>query len=255
MAGSAFTQKGVSGYSGYSGVGTSGWSGVSGLAGSAASSGVSGYSGYSGKSGYSGSGVSGYSGYEGQDGSPGQDGTSGWSGVSGYGVGTSRYIILTAAGGSHTTTIGCDGPTKIEAGTNDIDYWALDFDSVTEERAFWNVMLPGDFPASNKLYARFIWTNASGLTTETVRWGVKGGSYSDSSAIEQALGTEITVDDTWTAQGDIHISAESSAITLSGSPNNNQYAVLNIGRKTASDNLTGDARLLMVYIRYSNVSE
>lgn len=160
-----------------------------------------------------------------------------------------RTIILSAAGGAPTTTIGCGGPTKVEAGTNDIDYYVLEFDTTTEERAFWNLQMPDNYDGST-ITARFIWTNAAGLSTETVRWGIKARAYADDAAIDQAYGTEITVDDTWLAQGDVHISAASSAITIGGSPAGGQYVVVNVGRKTASDNLTGDARLLAVQLEY-----
>lgn len=160
-----------------------------------------------------------------------------------------RTLILSAAGGSPTTTIGCGGPTKVEAGTNDIDYWALEFDTTTEERAFWNVQMPDNYNGGT-VTAKFTWTNASGLATETVRWGIKAIAYTDSDAIDQAYGTEVTVDDTWLAQGDVHVSTESSAITIGGTPTGGCWVVFNVGRKVANDNLTGDARLLAVRIEY-----
>jgi len=160
-----------------------------------------------------------------------------------------RTLILSAAGGSPTTTIPCAGPTKVEAATNDIDYWVLDFDATTEERAFWNVQMPDNWDAST-ITAIFVWTNAAGLTTETVAWGIKARTYADSDAIDQAYGSEITTSDTWLAQNDVHISAASTAITIGGTPAGGQWVVFNVGRKVASDNMTGDARLMMVKIEY-----
>lgn len=160
-----------------------------------------------------------------------------------------RTMILSAAGGSPTTTIGCGGPTKVEAGTNDIDYWALEFDTTTEERAFWVVQMPDNYDGST-ITAVFVWTNAGGASTQTVRWGIKARAYADSDAIDQAYGTEVTVDDTWLAQGDIHVSAATSAITIGGSPAGGQLVVFNVGRKVANDDMAGDARLLMVKIEY-----
>ena len=160
-----------------------------------------------------------------------------------------RTLVLTAAGGSPTTTIPCGGPTKVEAGTNDIDYWALEFDTTTEERAFWNVQMPDNWDGST-ITAIFVWTNAGGASTETVTWGIKARAYADDAAIDQAYGTEVTVADTWLAQGDVHVSAATSAITVGGSPAGGQWVVFNVGRKTGSDNMAGDARLLSVKIEY-----
>ena len=160
-----------------------------------------------------------------------------------------RTLILTAAGGAPTTTAGCSAVTQVESATNDVNYFVLDFDTATSENAFWTVQMPDNYDGST-LTARFIWTNAAGLTTQTVRWGIKARAYTDSDAIDQAWGTEVTVDDTWLAQLDVHISAATSAITPSGSPAGGQLMAFNVARKTASDNLTGDARLIAVHIEY-----
>ena len=56
--------------------------------------------------------------------------------------------------------------------------------------------------------------------------------------------------DTFLAQGDIHISGVSSAITIGGSPAGGEYIIFHVARKVASDNLAGDARLLSVKIEY-----
>lgn len=160
-----------------------------------------------------------------------------------------RTLVLSAAGGNPTTTAGCAAVAKVEAGTNDVDYWVLDFDTTTEERAFWVVAMPDNWDGGT-LTARFYWTNASGSSTQTVDWGIKARAFADDAAIDQAYGTEITTTDTWLAQGDVHISAESSAITVAGSPAGGQLVIFNVGRKTATDNMTGDARLMMVKIEY-----
>ena len=160
-----------------------------------------------------------------------------------------RTIILSGGGGQPTTTIGCGGPTRVEAGTNDVDYFALEFDTTTEERSFWNVQMPDNYDGGT-VTAQFVWTNAGGGAAETVVWGIKALSLNNDEAIDQAYGAEITVSDTWIAQGDVHISDESSAITLAGTPAAGEYVIFNVGRKTGSDTLTGDARLLAVRIKY-----
>lgn len=162
-------------------------------------------------------------------------------------------IMLTAAGGAPTTTIGCGGPTKNEAATNDIDYYTLDFDATTEERAFWGLVMPDNYDGGT-VTATFYWTTASGLSTETVDWGIKALALSNDDAIDTAYGSEITTTDTFIAQGDLHVSAESSAITIGNSPAAGDYVVFNVGRKTATDDLTGDAALMAVKIKYGIAS-
>lgn len=155
-----------------------------------------------------------------------------------------------AVGGTPLTTAGCAGPTQVEAATNDINYWVLDFDTTTEEHASWNVVMPDSYDGGT-VTATFFWTNAAGLTTETVVWGIAARSYANDEAIDQALGTEVTTTDTWIAQNDVHVSPVSSAITIGGTPAGGEYVVFVVARKTASDNMTGDARLLAVKIEYT----
>jgi hypothetical protein len=163
--------------------------------------------------------------------------------------GCTKSIMLSAAGGAPLTTAGCSEPTKIEAATNDINYWVLDFDASTEEHAFWNVPMPDNWDAGT-VNATFYWTNAAGLTTETVDWGIAAGSWGDSDAIDAALGTEITTTDTWLAQGDMHISTASSNITVANAAAG-EWCSFVVARKVATDNLTGDARLIAVKIEYT----
>jgi len=160
-----------------------------------------------------------------------------------------RTIVLTAGGGSPLTTAGCEPPEKIEAASNDINYWVLGYDTSTEEHAFWNIQMPDSYDGG-VLNATFVWTNTGGSSSQTVVWGIAGRAFTDNDAIDQALGTEVTVSDTWIAQGDVHISSVSGDITLSGSPAGGQWVNMVVARKVGSDNMSGDARLLSVKLEY-----
>lgn len=160
-----------------------------------------------------------------------------------------KTITLTASGGAPLTTAGCSEPTKVEAATNDINYYVLDFDATTEEHAFWSFPVPENWNAGT-MNARFYWTNASGLTTETVDWGIAGGSWGDGDAIDAALGTEVTTTDTWISQGGMHESAKSTAITIANA-GAGEWVNIVVARKVATDNLTGDARLISVKLTYT----
>jgi len=159
-----------------------------------------------------------------------------------------RTIDLTPGFLKPTTTAGCAASTKVEAGTNDIDYDVLDFDSATDENAYANVHMPDSWDGGTVQF-RYVWTNAAGLTTETVVFELSGRSYSDSDAIDQVVGTAIEVSDTWLAQGDVHISAWSANVTLTGA-GAGDWVHFEVMRDVSEDNLTGDARLMGVQIRY-----
>jgi len=148
-----------------------------------------------------------------------------------------------------TTTAGCSEKTKVEAGTNDIDYYVLDFATGSDENAFVNFQMPDSWDAG-AIQFRYVWTNAAGLTTETVTFELSGRSFADNDAIDQAVGTAIEAADTWIAQGDVHISAWSGDVTLAGTAAAGEWVHFEIMRDVSEDDLTGDARLMDVQIRY-----
>lgn len=147
-----------------------------------------------------------------------------------------------------TTTAGCASQAKVEAGTNDIDYDVLDFDASTDENAFANFQMPDSWDAGN-IQFRYVWTNAGGGSAETVQFELAGRSFANDDAIDQAVGTAVAVDDTWIAQGDIHISDWSGNVTLTGA-GAGELVHIEVTRDVSDDTLTGDARLIAVQIRY-----
>lgn len=158
-------------------------------------------------------------------------------------------IFLPAEAMNPTTTSGCAILTKVEAASNAVDYWVLDFDTTTSESCFFTIRMPYNWNASTVTF-QFIWTNAAGLTTETVAWGIKGRAYADASTIDATYGTEVVTSDTWIAQNVIHITGESTDVTPAGTLAAGQWAQFKISRKTATDNMTGDARLIGLRLLY-----
>lgn len=129
--------------------------------------------------------------------------------------------------------------------------YTVDFDTTTQEYAH---TLPIGMPKSwneSTVTAVFYWTNTGGASTETVRWSIAGVAISDDDTLNTTFGTAVTVDDTWLAQNDLHISATSGAITIGGTPAENDMVIFEITRVVASDNMAGDARLLGVKILFT----
>jgi hypothetical protein len=162
---------------------------------------------------------------------------------------TTGEIFLTAAGGWPSTTSGCADNAKTEHTTNDVDLWSLDFDPDADEYAQWSVWMPDAWDASTITF-KAMWTAAS--STGDVVWGLQGRAYADDDAIDQAWGTAQTVTDTLLATGDIHYTAESSAITLAGTPAAGQLVQFRVYRDAdaGGDTLAADAKLLGIKIYY-----
>jgi hypothetical protein len=134
---------------------------------------------------------------------------------------------------------------------DDIMIRGLSFDSTTEEAAQFYIRWPKGWNEGT-ITAQVYWTNAAGLTTETVTWGISGVALHDGDPMDStSLGTEVTVTDTWLAQNDLHISAETSAITFGNSPAEGDLCIIQIARKTGTDNMTGDVDLLDLALFYT----
>jgi hypothetical protein len=144
------------------------------------------------------------------------------------------------------TTSGCANLTKSELSTSLLNIQTLDFDQTTQEFAQFTIVLPRKYN-NGTLTAAFYWTASSG--SGTVQWGISGGAYSNDDALTVAFGTAQTSTDTLLSTNDLHISPDTSAITLAGTPADADFLAFQISRNPASDTLSGDAKLLGVSLR------
>jgi len=159
------------------------------------------------------------------------------------GGGGTVFLTLLAGDGRGATTDPCDGPLQVEAGTNDVDYIVLDFDTAADENAIWVRVLPPDY-AGGTLSVKFIWTAGSG--SGTVKWMIKARAYADDAAIDQAYGTAVgPAADTLLAAGDVHIT-DAVALTVGGTPTAGQPVMFKVYRDVSEDTLAVDARLIAI---------
>ena len=159
-------------------------------------------------------------------------------------------IFIPASAMWGRTTSAAGGLTKVETATNKINYQVWEFDSASVEYVQFSWIPPRNYNNGTVKFT-FYWTNAAGLSTETVDWNVAGVAISNDDPLEVAMGTAITTTDTWIAQNDVHISSQSSAVTIGGTPADSDFIMFEISRKVSTDNMTGDARLLGVVLEYS----
>lgn len=147
------------------------------------------------------------------------------------------------------TTNGAASGT-VETTTNDVMLRTLDFNAATNEYAQFNVRMPKGWNEST-VTAYFVWSNASG--TGNVVWGLQGLGLSNDDVLDSAFGTAQEVTDGVTAAGDLMQSAETSAITIGGTPAEADWVVFQVYRNAASgsDTLAVDARLHGVALIYT----
>jgi hypothetical protein len=157
--------------------------------------------------------------------------------------------IVLGAGGWPSTTSGSAAVTKSETTTNKQNIQTFDFDKDTDEYAEWTVILPDNYDGGT-VKATPIWTASAGTATETVQWMVQGRAYANDDAIDAAWGTAVGVSDALIATGDVHVAAETAAITLAGTPAGGQLAQFRVYRDVSEDTLAADAKLIAVKLKY-----
>lgn len=160
-----------------------------------------------------------------------------------------RTFYVPASAMWPSTTAGCAALTQVESSTNDVNIKVLDFDGAgtSKESAEFGIQAP-TFWDLGTVTAQFIWYATAG--SGTVNWEIQGLARSDDDALDTAYGTLQEVTDTLLATGDVHITAETSAITIGGTPAAGDWLQFRINRDPANDTNTSDARLMGVRIRF-----
>ena len=151
-----------------------------------------------------------------------------------------------------STTGGAPDPETIEitADANRPVLKAIAFDKDSDEYAQFSVAFPKSWNEGTVTFQAFYTANTT--NTGSVKFMLKGISVSSEDAISQDFGT---------AQGsatgfsgtayDLEVTAESSAITIAGSPAAGDQVFFAIFRDVSGDTLTADALLTGIKIHYT----
>lgn len=151
-----------------------------------------------------------------------------------------------------STDTGCTAATSGTRGaTNGITTLGCGFTSTSaDETAWFTVAMPKNWNEST-VTAQFLWTSASG--SGNVVWGLACTAVSDDDPTDTALGTAQTVTDALTATGDLMQTAATSAITIGGTPAENDMIFCRVQRvgSNGSDTFSGTATLLGLKLFYT----
>lgn len=160
-----------------------------------------------------------------------------------------RGIYVPASAMFPSTTAPCASLAQVESTTNDVNIKVLDFDGAgtAKEYAEFGIPSPSYWDAST-VTATFYWYATAG--SGTVNWEIQGLALADDDALDTAYGTLQEVTDTLLATGDVHVSAETSAVTIAGTPTAGDWVQFKVARDPANDTNTSDARLMGVRIRF-----
>lgn len=159
-------------------------------------------------------------------------------------------LVVYASQWNPTITNGA-GRSYIEFATADVISDTLDFDTATQQFATFSWAAPNRWNAGTITF-RVRWYTRTGLTTETVQFGLSAVARSDNDNVDATFGTVVTSTDTWQANDRYHYSPESTAITIASVPAKGDTVQLKLQRNVASDNITGDVNVEAVEIFWTS---
>lgn len=169
-----------------------------------------------------------------------------WAAAGGGGGSTQgkQMIPIMAAGIRPSVSGGSAALAAIVSAANQPDIITLDFDPTTEEYAQFAIPMPKKWN-NGTITARFRWSHAATTTNFGVVWGLHAVAVSDDDTIAVAYGTAQIVTDTGGTTNDLYVSAETSAITVAGTPAAGDTVFFRVYRKAAdaADTMAIDARL------------
>ena len=141
-----------------------------------------------------------------------------------------------------------NGPSRgyTEQATNKGNHETLDFDTTTQEFAQFKWGMPKSWNEGTVTFVPY-WTAAS--SSGTAEFALQAVVTSNDDALDVAMGTEQTSNDTLISTSDCHIGPASSAITIAGTPATNDMVTFQVKRNPASDSLGADAKLLGILLR------
>lgn len=177
--------------------------------------------------------------------------------------------VIAASGGAVSPTVGkqtvsipasamiaatTSGPAsaQFETATNDINFMVLDFDATADEHAHFNICMPKSWNEGTVTFQ--VWWTTTATDTDGVAWGLQAVALSDNEASDAAWGTAVVVtDDAQSAAGEILVTAESSAVTIAGTPAAGDIVFFRIFRDVsdANDDMTEDARLIAIKLFFT----
>jgi hypothetical protein len=156
-----------------------------------------------------------------------------------------KHTVWIPATAMHArTSNGVSGGNR-ELATNKIGVRSFDFDATADEFVQFVAAMPKSWNEGT-VTAQFVWTAASG--SGDVVWGLQAVAIGDDDALDVAFGTAQTVTDTLIVADDEHLTAETSAVTVGGTPAENDLVIFQVYRDAdaAGDTLAVDASLVGV---------
>lgn len=147
-----------------------------------------------------------------------------------------------------------DGPAaaQIESTTNKVNIPVLDFDATTAEQAWFNIAFPKGWDEGTVTFQA--WWCSTATDTDGIAISLAGIAFSDNETLDTAVGTPVVVtDDAQSNSTELYVTAESSAVTIAGTPAEGDLVAFRVQRVVSdgNDDMTEDMRLIGIKLFYT----
>lgn len=165
-------------------------------------------------------------------------------------AGKETIWIPAASMTARTTNGATSGSLEIATNLENLSYYS--FDSSTTKYVQFNIHMPKGWNEGTVL-AQFVWTHPSTTTNFGVNWNIQGYAFSDGDNISAAFGSAQNVDDTGGNTNYCYISSATSAVTIGGTPAENDWVIFQVYRNPSAtnDTMAVNAYLLGVKLIYT----
>jgi len=173
------------------------------------------------------------------------------SGASLTGIYGKQTIWIPANAMTPTVSNPCADITAVETTAGRPDMYVLDFDDGADEHAQFTVAFPKSWNLGTVTFQVFWCSTAT--DTDGVSWGLQGVAMNDNETMDVVYGTAIVVDDAnQGAAEELLVTSESTAVTIAGTPADNDLTYFRIFRDVsdANDTAAEDARLIGLKLFY-----
>ena len=173
------------------------------------------------------------------------------SGSAAVKVAGTETIFIPAQAMFGTTTNGADAQA-VETTATRPEMKVLDFDASTNEYAQFSIAMPKSWNLGTVTYQVF-WS-PSNTNTDGCIFALQGLATTEGDTADAVFGTAVEVEDDGIGTvEDVQMSAVSGAVTIAGSPADNDYTFFQLFRNAAdgSDDFTGDARVMGIKLFYT----
>lgn len=147
-----------------------------------------------------------------------------------------------------------NGPAagQVETSSNKVNFSVLDFDATTAEQAWFDIAMPKGWDEGTVTFQA--WWTTSATDTDGVAISLAGVARSDNEALDTAVGTPVVVtDDAQSGALELLVTAESSAVTIAGSPAEGDLCLFRVQRVVSdgNDDMSEDMRLIGIKLFYT----